>query len=363
MQDESRRSSRDAQGRISAAFIGEGLDGVRVAEHPISSRRSGYRLTGEKWRCCCPVCGDVLTVEDVGVGKVMVNCAGPCGADVVVLKLAQLGRWPSGLRPEEPRPMQPRKPSPAKEVRGIVDKTSGPFVRLRLAALNSVAVDRLTPLGAWVLIRLLREHARPRRNPEEPFLLPLDQMRERLRKRKAALVEAVREVEALKLAKIVHGVFDRAMGRCQSNLYRLTFVGPQCSDEWRELEPPETETRGCDDAVTKLSPRVPTAELGPGSHVGTTNKTPAGGIRDSVAQFDDDARLSVTPAELSALRTLSLGGATLLPGEVAALPELRSLALLEDDGAGRFRLTELGWGVLRSAVDGEDGDEAARDET
>ena len=67
-------------------------------------------------------------------------------------------------------------------------------------------------------------------------MLPMKQLVAAMGARRAAVVAAVRELEALKLVEVTHGGFDKAHGQCRSNLYRLTFVAG-CSDAWRVFEP------------------------------------------------------------------------------------------------------------------------------
>jgi hypothetical protein len=250
----------------------------------------------------------------------------------------------------------------------------------------SVAVGNLSAAGRWWFVEQLIQFARC---GQRRFTMPYDRLGN---VRREAAVTGMRENKALKLVNVIHGGFDRAFGRFPPNQYELTYVGDGCNDEWRRFEPeddspkarrvadacaldalagatPEriragraahnASRRGAQKCDFRFSPSPPPG-LGTESAPRTITKNlsresingePAGG----------DAHVSVTSAGLSAL-TLVAQGRMLPSAERAVLAELQALGLIRSNGAGWFEPTETGWGLVWSAVDGEDGDEAARDE-
>ena len=175
------------------------------------------------------------------------------------MELIRRGLWPNTTVDEDRglnhRP-KPKKPEP--EVKGAADPTPGPFVKLRLAVTNSVAMAVLSPLARWVLFELLNEYMKPRHRPAEPFLKPLAQL-DRCGKRREAIMAALRELETLKLVEITHAVRP-APWRFPSNLYRLTCVGAGCGDAWRALEPDADTPEARREAEARARAEIAAAE-------------------------------------------------------------------------------------------------------
>ncbi len=74
---------------MGAQGIGKMLRGKRVGVREVGMWH-GYRAQGQAWRCKCPLCGNVLMVEDTSVdGDVGLDCHGGCSQDAVAAELME----------------------------------------------------------------------------------------------------------------------------------------------------------------------------------------------------------------------------------------------------------------------------------
>jgi len=73
---------------LSARGIGKMLRGKLVGRREGIGMWGGYRIDGTAWRCKCPVCGNVLMVDDVSAdGDVGLDCHGGCTPEAVAAEL------------------------------------------------------------------------------------------------------------------------------------------------------------------------------------------------------------------------------------------------------------------------------------
>ncbi len=340
LKDSQPRPVRGVKIGICAAAIGGWLGGHKIeGGGRVVGRHKNLNLTGEKWRASCPCCEAPLAVEDVRLGKVAFHSLCACGTENIVASLKRRKCWPSdtiGVDPDpsNPRPKAEKRPT---EPRVATDSTPGPFVKLRLAVLGSVAAAVLSPLARWVLWDMMHGHASPRARTAEPFVRPLAQL-DRCGKRREAVMAALRELEALKLVEITHGKFDRHQGQRQSNLYRLTFAGMGCSDAWRAFEPDGDSGDARRDAEAAARTAVADAEAKAAGARADRNRRRASrrpwAAPAPIPQPDEWAEYEPDEAAAGPLESPHLGDAGLLETQEFELPTSSGAELVHEFGEG-----------------------------